>query len=152
MHFRKFTKMSHTHAKLRKGYLALLWTVVSLVIVPVGHSAEPINPLLREFAITVDPTALVPPTSWNVPGVTPLIYNMDPISSEAFETTSVKELYLKPGKYRFGSFTFDFPFMVSHDGLLKFSSTLDQCVKGRGTQTLTILCRHTQPYPQDPDY
>ena len=100
----------------------------------------------------VDPTALVPPTSWNIPGVTPLIYNMDPISSEAFKTTAVKELHLKPGQYRFGSFTFDFPFSVSRDGLLQFASTLDQCVKGRGTNTLTILCSHTQPYPQQPDY
>ncbi len=151
MNSRKLTK-THAHAQLWKGGLAFLWAVAFLVMVPVGQSAEPINPLLQEFTITVDPTALVPPTSWNVPGVTPLIYTMDPISSEALKTTAVKELYLKPGQFRFGSFTFDFPFIVSREGLLQFASTLDQCVKGRGTQTLTVLCSHTQPYPQEPDY
>ena len=144
--------MSHTHTRFLKGGLALLWMITSLVMIPIGQSAETINPLLREFTITVDPTALIPPTAWNVPGVTPLIYNMDPISSEALKTTEVKELHLKPGQYRFGSFTFDFPFSVSREGLLQFALTLDQCVKGRGTQTLTVLCRHTQPYPQEPDY
>ena len=89
MNSRKFTK-----AQLWKGTLAFLWAIAFLVIVSIGHSAEPINPLLREFPITVDPTALIPPTSWNVPGITPLIYNMDPISSEALKTTEAKELHL----------------------------------------------------------
>ena len=35
--------------------------------------AEPVNPLTREYTITVDPTGLEPPTRWHVPGVTPLI-------------------------------------------------------------------------------
>ena len=150
MNSRKFTKLPQV--QLWKRGLALLWAVASLVMVPFGQTAETINPLLREFTITVDPTALVPATSWNVPGVTPLIYTMDPISSEALKTTAVKELRLKPGQYRFGSFTFDFPFVVSREGLLQFASSLDQCVKGRGTHTLTVLCSHTQPYPQQPDY
>ncbi|MBA3612286.1 MAG: hypothetical protein H0W49_05080 [Nitrospirales bacterium] len=150
MNSRKFTKLTQAH--LWKGRLALLWAVASLVMVPVGQTAETINPLLREFSITVDATALVPPTSWNVPGVTPLIYTMDPISSEALTTTAVKELRLNPGQYQFGTYTFNFPFTVSRMGLLQFDSSLDQCVKGRGTHRLNVLCSHTQPYPQQPDY
>ena len=150
MNSRNLTKLPQS--QLWKRGLALLWAVASLVMVSVGQTAETPNPLLREFAITVDPTALAPPTVWNVPGVTPLIYSMDPISSEALKTTAIKELHLKPGQYRFGSFTFDFPFLVSREGLLQFASSLDQCVKGRGTRTLTVLCSHTQPYPQQPDY
>lgn len=152
MNSRKFTKMSQAHPHSWKGGLDLLCVVAFLVMAPVGHSAETINPFLREFSITVDSTALTPPTSWQVPGVTPLIHTLDPISSDAFSTTTVKELRLKPGPYRFGTFTFDFPFIVSHEGLFQFSPALDQCVKGRGTHTLTVLCSHTQPYPQQPDY
>ncbi|MDH4362321.1 MAG: hypothetical protein OEW33_16475 [Nitrospirota bacterium] len=152
MNSSKFTKMPQTHAQLWKGGLALLCVVASLGMAPVGHSAEPINPLLQKFSITVDSTALVPPTSWQVPGVTPLIHTMDPISSEAFATTIVRAVSLNPGTYRFGTFTFDFPFIVSREGLLQFDPSLDQCVKGRETRTLTVLCSHTQPYPQQPDY
>lgn len=140
------------YSLLRKGAPGFLLVILSFFIVQIGHSAEPTNPLLREFSITVDPTTLTPPTSWQVPGVTPLIYTLDPITFEAFSTTSMKELRLKPGQYRFGTFTFDFPFIISHEGLLQFTSSLDQCVKGRGTRTLRVLCSHTQPYPQEPDY
>ena len=115
-------------------------------------AAEPVNPLLKEFTIKIDPSALKPPTHWHVPGMTPLIWTMDPVNMEAYKTTDVKELQLKPGNYRFGTFTFDFLFKVSLSGTLEFSEALDQCVEGRGTQVLTIRCSHTQPYPQDPDY
>lgn len=134
---------------VKSGFLLF---ILSLCMVQVGYSAGSTNPLLREFSITVDPTALAPPTSWQVPGVTPLIYTMDPISSDAFKTTADKELRLKPGQYRFGTFTFDFPFTITHEGLLQFAASLDQCVKGRGTHTLSVTCSHTQPYPQEPDY
>ncbi len=130
-----------------KAVLVVLVVLVPGTLVAVEHS-----PHARDFPITVNPTALVPPTSWHVPGVTPLIYTMDPTTFEAFSTAAVKELRLKPGQYRFGTFTFDFPFIVSRKGLLQFASSLDQCVKGRGTQSLTVLCSHTQPYPQQPDY
>ncbi len=117
-----------------------------------GEAAEPINPLLREFSITVDPSALNPPTWWHVPGHTPLIWTKDPINMDAYKTTEIKQLKLKPGEYRFGTFTFDFLFKVTLSGTLEFSPTLDQCVNGRGSHTLTIQCSHTQPYPQEPDY
>ena len=76
----------------------------------------------------------------------------DPINMDAYKTTEVKQLNLKPGEYRFGTFTFDFLFKVTLSGTLEYSPTLDQCVDGRGTQVLTIRCSHTQPYPQEPDY
>lgn len=126
-----------------------------IAILPFGSwsiAKEPVNPLLREFTIKVDPTALNPPTSWHVPGVTPLIWTMDPISAKAYPTTEAQEVKLKPGEYRFGTFTFDFAFRVNLTGTLEFDETLDQCVKGRGTRVLIIKCSHTQPYPQEPDY
>ena len=61
-------------------------------------------------------------------------------------------LALKPGKYKFISFTFDFPFSVSLEGTLDFAPSLDQCVEGRGTQTLVVRCKRTYPYGGQPDY
>jgi hypothetical protein len=126
--------------------------ILTLGLTSPAPAAEPVNPLLKEYTITIDPSALKPPTYWNVPGITPLIWTMDPVNMEAYKTTDVKELQLKPGNYRFGTFTFDFLFKVTLSGTLEYSETLDQCVEGRGTQVLTIRCSHTQPYPQDPDY
>ena len=134
------------------GGLCMLVSCLPLSIVSKAYAAGPTNPLLREFAITVDPRALNPPTWWHVPGITPLIWTKDPINMDAYQTTEVKKLKLKPGEYRFGTFTFDFLFKVTLSGTLEFANTLDQCVNGRGSQVLTIHCSHTQPYPQDPDY
>ncbi len=142
------TNMLHTI--LKSGLYALL-TSFFFIGSPIT-AAEPTNPLLREFSITVDPSALNPPTWWHVPGVTPLIWTKDPINMDAYKTTEIKEIKLKPGEYRFGTFTFDFLFKVSLSGTLEYAKTLDQCVDGRGSATLTIRCSHTQPYPQDPDY
>ena len=132
--------------------ICVLLIYLPLTIGASSFAAEPTNPLLREFAITVDPSALNPPTWWHVPGITPLIWTKDPINMDAYKTTDVKEIRLKPGEYRFGTFTFDFLFKVTLAGKLDFAKTLDQCVNGRGSNTLTIQCSHTQPYPQDPDY
>ena len=132
--------------------LCMLLTCLPLVVVSMAHGVEPTNPLLREFSITVDPSALNPPTWWHVPGITPLIWTKDPINMDAYQTTEVKKLKLKPGEYRFGTFTFDFLFKVTLSGTLDFATTLDQCVNGRGSHVLTVHCSHTQPYPQDPDY
>ena len=132
--------------------LCLLLACLPLMIPSLSEAAEPTNPLLREFSITVDPSALNPPTWWHVPGITPLIWTKDPINMDAYKTTQVKELKLKPGEYRFGTFTFDFLFKVTLSGTLEYAKTLDQCVNGRKSNTLTIHCSHTQPYPQDPDY
>ncbi len=132
--------------------LLIMSMVVWIVTVPATYADVPTNPLLREFPITVDPSALNPPTWWHVPGITPLIWTKDPINMDAYKTTDVKEIKLKPGEYRFGTFTFDFLFKVTLSGTLEFAKTLDQCVEGRGSQVLTIHCSHTQPYPQEPDY
>ena len=109
-------------------------------------------PNTKEFSITVNATALNPPTRWQVPGVTPMIMTMDPDTTEALRTTESRELKLKPGTYHFGTFTFDFPFVVTLEGMLDFAPSLDQCVSGRGTQTLTVRCTQMQPYVGPPDY
>ncbi len=140
------------NSQFRQGVLCLLLFGLFPLVDQPGQAGEQINPLLREFSITVNPSALNPPTWWHVPGITPLIWTKDPISSDAYKTTEAKDLNLKPGEYRFGTFTFDFLFKVTLSGTLEFSPTLDQCVDGRGTQVLTIRCSHTQPYPQEPDY
>ena len=128
--------------------------IVSLGIVEGGFAkaSDPVNPLTREYSILVDPTALDPPTWWHVPGVTPLLWTKDPMTYEAYRTTESREIKLKPGEYRFGTFTFDFAFQVTLDGRLEFASSLGQCVKGQGTNKLVIRCSHTQPYKQNPDY
>ncbi len=107
---------------------------------------------LEEFTLTIDATHLQPPTWWYVPGVTPIIWSSDPYSTEAFRTTEPRELTLKPGHYRFGTFTLDFPFVVNQKGTLEYASSLDQCVEGRGTTRLTVRCSQTQPYGRTPDY
>lgn len=143
---------THLPRQIRHGIFCLFLMGISPLLVHHGHAADPINPLLREFPITVNPNALTPPTWWHVPGITPLIWTKDPINMDAYKTSESRTLNLKPGDYRFGTFTFDFLFKVTLSGTLEFSPTLDQCVDGRGTQVLTIRCSHTQPYPQEPDY
>lgn len=134
------------------------WTIGCLAILygggaafTVGVAAPPPS-YTKEHAILIDPTVLDPPSWWYVPGVTPSIYNSDPESLDAFKTTDKRTLALKPGKYKFISFTFDFPFSVNLDGKVDFSPSLDQCVEGRGTQTLIVRCKRTYPYGGQPDY
>ena len=106
---------------------------------------------LKEHTITIDATKLVPPSWWQVPGVTPSIYNSDPDSLDAPKTSERRELALKPGKYKFISFTFDFPFVVNLEGKLEFAKSLDQCIEGRGTQTLVVRCTRMYPYGGERD-
>ena len=124
----------------------------SVLTVDISGAREAVNPLTREYAITIDPTALDPPTWWHVPGVTPLIWTNDPITYESYKTTDVREIQLKPGEYRFGTFTFDFAFRVTLEGKLDFDRSLTQCVEGLGTARLVVRCTHTQPYKQERDY
>lgn len=109
---------------------------------------------LKEHTITIDATTLVPPTWWQVPGVTPSIWASDPDSLDAPKSSERRELVLKPGKYKFISFTFDFPFVVNLEGKLEFAKSLDQCIDGRGTQTLIVRCSRMYPYggERDPYY
>ncbi len=154
MNLKAYIKITHSHRLSRSGIVSISVLLVAscLFISSVGLASEPTNPLLRKFTMTVDPSALHPPTKWQVPGITPLISIMDPASNVAYSTEEVKTLELKPGKYQFGTYTFSFFFKVTLSGTLDYDKSLDQCVQGRGTQKLTVTCSHTQPYPQDPDY
>lgn len=111
-----------------------------------GSAGDPLAAHLREHGITIDATKLVPVSWWQIPGVTPSIWNSDPESLDAPKTSERRELRLKPGKYKFISFTFDFPFTVNLNGTLDFSKSLDQCVEGRGTQTLVVQCKRMYPH------
>lgn len=106
---------------------------------------------LKEHTITIDATKLVPASWWQVPGVTPSIYNSDPDNLDAPKTSDRLDLRLKPGKYKFISFTFDFPFVVNLDGNLEFAKSLDQCIEGRGTQTLVVRCKRMYPHGGERD-
>lgn len=114
--------------------------------------AAPPAAYTKEHKITIDATAIDPPSWWQVPGVTPSIYASDPDSMDANKTTDTRALGLKPGKYKFVSFTFDFPFTVNLDGKLEYATSLDQCVGGRGTQSLVVTCSRTYPHSGQRDY
>jgi len=106
----------------------------------------------QEHTITIDATTINPQTWWQVPGITPSIYGSDPESMDAYRTTEPRAIRLKPGKYKFVSFTFDFQFTVNTEGKLEIPHSLDQCVEGRGTQTLIVRCSRTFPYSGQRDY
>ena len=134
--------------------LSLAWGVLMalLVVAPLASDAASRAAHTKEYSITFDATALVPPTRWQVPGVTPMIMTLDPDSTDAYRSTERRMLQLKPGAYKFGTFTFDFPFAVTLEGKLDFAASLDQCVAGRETQTLTVKCSRTNPYSGTRDY
>ncbi|MFO0775437.1 MAG: hypothetical protein U0172_12305 [Nitrospiraceae bacterium] len=106
----------------------------------------------KEYSIHFDASKLEPPTFWQVPGVTQEIANNDPDSTDALRTEHPKTLQLKPGTYWYGTWTFSFKFTVTLDGRLEYDKTLDQCVRGRGTQTLEVLCRRMYPYGGQREY
>ena len=139
--------MASKPASLVSGALALLAALPASSV-----QAAPPPSHTKEYAITIDATTLHPPTRWQVPGITPMIMTLDPDSTEAYSTTERRELKLKPGSYKFGTFTFDFPFNVTLDGKLDFAKSLDQCVAGRDTQMLTVTCSRTHPYGGKRDY
>jgi hypothetical protein len=127
--------------------------LAGLAIVPfeTGFASGPPPSHLKEHTITIDATKLVPPSWWQVPGVTPSIWASDPESLDAPKTSERRELSLKPGKYKFIAFTFDFPFAVTLDGTLDFATSLDQCIDGRGTQTLIVRCKRMYPHGGERD-
>lgn len=125
------------------------WALASLLTMSgpeEGLAGNPPAAHLKEHGITIDATKLVPVSWWQVPGITPSIWNSDPDSLDAPKTSELRELQLRPGKYKFISFTFDFPFTVNLNGMLDFSQSLNQCVEGRGTRTLVVLCKRTYPH------
>jgi len=124
----------------------MLSSLLALTATEPGLAGDPPAAHLKEHPITIDATKLVPTSWWQVPGVTPSIWNSDPESLDAPKTSELRELLLKPGKYKFISFTFDFPFTVLLNGTLDFSKSLDQCIEGRGTQTLVVKCKRMYPH------
>jgi hypothetical protein len=116
--------------------------------VAIAESQEPAAP----YPITIDATSIVSQSWWTVPGITPSIWTSDPETSDAYRTSEPRVLQLPPGRYKFISFTFDFPFEVTQAGTVEFSSSLDQCVGGRGTRTLVVQCKRTSPYGGQPEY
>lgn len=128
----------------------LLITLVVGAVLPaaVAFGASP----AKEFPITFDATRLEPPSLWQIPGLTPAIWTLDPESTDALRTVEITELKLKPGTYSFWTFTFSFQFTVTQDGTLAFEKKYDQCVSGRGTRTLVVKCKRMQPYGGQRDY
>jgi len=116
-----------------------------------GVAGSPPPAHLKEHAITIDATHLVPTSWWQVPGITPSIWASDLDSLDAPKTSERRELLLKPGTYKFVAFTFDFPFTVTRNGTLDFSASLDQCIEGRGTTTLTVRCKRMYPHGGERD-
>lgn len=146
--------MSRSQCNLLSSWtVTLLVSIVALVtwagsVVP----TESREASAVEFAITIDATSLVPQSWWQVPGITPSIWTSDPETSDAYRTTTIQDLKLKPGTYKFVSFTFDFPFEVTPEGMVEFSSVLNQCVGGRGTAVLTVRCKRTYPHGGQAEY
>ncbi len=126
--------------------VSLLGGVLASSVVFSALAAGPPAAYTQEHVITVDATKIHPQTWWYVPGVTPPIQASDPESMDAYRTTESRTLKLKPGKYKFISFTFDFPFTVNLEGKLDIAQAFNQCVEGRGTQTLTVRCSQTYPH------
>jgi len=106
----------------------------------------------KVYPITIDATSLVSQSWWQVPGVTPSIWTYDPETSDAYRTSEAREIQLKPGAYKFVSFTFDFPFEVTSEGTVEYARSLNQCVEGRGTRPLVIRCKRTYPHGGEPEY
>ena len=106
--------------RIRKlARMAFLGFAVSAAGTSVDAGPPPAH--LKEHSITIDATRLVPASWWQVPGITPSIYHSDPDSLDAPKTSDL-------------------------DGKLDFGKALDQCVEGRGTQTLIIKCKRTYPH------
>lgn len=136
----------------RLGAFTVFLCTAIACLVPIELRAEATRSSDPAYTITIDSTAIVSQSWWHIPGVTPSIWTSDPETSDAFRTTDVRKLSLQPGQYKFVSFTFDFPFTVTQTGTIDFSPSLDQCVEGRGKQTLIIKCKRTYPHGGRPDY
>lgn len=150
--------MTHARPRPRLYRTAVLLIMISsvcpLVFVGMGFTAtaERTTSTEQEHAITIDATAIVSQSWWQVPGVTPSIWTSDPETSDAYRTSEPRVLRLQPGRYQFISFTFDFPFEVTQEGRVAYAPSLDQCVEGRGTASLIVRCKRTYPHGGIPEY
>lgn len=150
------TGLRPASAAIRPMPRPTVWGMVFVAIIMMGM-ALPATTVLgasvaKEFPITIDATKLEPPSLWQIPGLTPAIWTLDPESTDALRTAEVTELRLKPGNYTFSTFTFSFQFTVTQDGTLEFEKKYDQCVSGRGTRMLLVKCKRMQPYGGQRDY
>jgi hypothetical protein len=119
--------------------IKLVMMAFMLLAIP-AQAGEQKHPLAQQHPIKIDPTAITPAKVWSVPGVT------EPLQSlTAYMTNEVRTLQLRPGRYMFTTTSFSFEFMVDLDGKLEYAKMHDQCVTGRGTNMLTVNCRHTMP-------
>ncbi|MBI3603821.1 MAG: hypothetical protein HY205_05180 [Nitrospirae bacterium] len=66
--------------------LAALLGLIALGSVQPAAAAPP-SIYAKEYPITVDATALTPPTWWHVPGKTPAIMTLDPDSPSIFPSS-----------------------------------------------------------------
>ena len=112
--------------------------------------ADSREPSAKIYPIIIDATSLVSQSWWHVPGVTPSIWTSDPETSDAYRTSDLHVLQLRPGRYKFISFTFDFPFEVTPEGTVEYALSLNQCVEGRRTPTLIVRCKRTYPHGGQP--
>jgi hypothetical protein len=124
--------------------VVVLWMLALLAMNPglPANAEAPVikHPLAREHPITIDPTALTPPKPWSIPGVT------EPLQSLTGPTTKqITTLNLRPGRYMFTTTIISFSFTVDLEGKLDYSKMHDQCVSGRGTSQLTVMCRYMMP-------
>jgi len=121
------------------GVLLLLW-LNSGFSVNADAPAITKHPLAQEHPITIDATVLKPPKAWNIPGVTEPLQSLTALTSD-----QVKTLNLRPGRYMFTTTSISFSFTVDLDGKLDYDKMHDQCVSGRGTSHLTLVCRYLMP-------
>ena len=121
------------------GVLLLLW-LNSGFSVNADAPAITKHPLAQEHPITIDATVLKPPKAWSIPGVTEPLQSLTALTSD-----QVKTLNLRPGRYMFTTTSISFSFTVDLDGKLDYDKMHDQCVSGRGTSHLTLVCRYLMP-------
>ena len=94
--------MRSSSHKAFAGRQVFFWIVAVTCVLVLGPSerllaAGPPPAYGKEHTITIDPTPLVPQSWWQVPGVTPPLWVLDPETSDAYRTTETRELKLKPG-------------------------------------------------------
>lgn len=130
---------------MKRQSVALIGVLMALLSFGNGPATAdqtvPRNPLAQEHPIVINSTAIIPPRVWSIPGATEPLQSFD-----AYTTDKVITLKLRPGRYTYTTTGFSFEFVVNLEGKLEYARSLDQCVSGRGTETLVVKCRQTQPF------
>ena len=78
------------------GRQTVIWLIALSCAVLPGHAerllaAGPPPAYTKEHTITIDPTPLVPQSWWQVPGITPPLWVLDPETSDAYRTNETRE-------------------------------------------------------------